>query len=294
MQLRVNSSQRYGKQRSHTATHLLHAELCSVLPETKQQWSLVEDDYLRFDFNSDKFLTNNEIEKIENNINNIIKSGHHVTTKEMDINDAEKLWAKMFFQDKYGSRVRVVNISSDNANSKAISIELCWGIHVTNTKEIGIFKIISQESIASGIKRIVAYTWPKVSEYIKDKDNLIDSINIALWTTSNQIIDKITRLELQNKSLSSKLDTVYQNWFGINIKNKINISEIEIFEDIVPKDLLWFVKNTKKDIIIYDNDWSFLIYSPTGRARQIWQWLKWWWNDQLFQWKDLMVSNINI
>lgn len=293
MQLIVKSTQRYGKQRSHTATHLLHAELVSIFPQTQQQWSLVDYDYLRFDFNSDRFLTDGEIIDIENSINNMIKNAYPVSIQDMSIQEAEKIWAKMFFQDKYGDIVRVVSISSNN-QSKPFSIELCWWTHVKNTWEIGVFKIVWQESIASGIKRITAYTWPKVIEYIQEKENIIKDINHILWTTSNQLIDKIDKLDQANRSLSSKLESVYQHWFNTNESNKINISQVPILQDNLPKDLLPYIKNSSKDLLIYNDEGSFLIYSPTGQAKQIWSWLKWWWNDQLFQWKDPIVKNINI
>lgn len=294
MQLIVNPPQRYGKQRSHTATHLLHAELGAILPQAQQQWSLVEVDYLRFDFNSDRFLSNQEIESIEDNINRVIENWYDVSIREMKIDEAEKLWAKMFFQDKYGDKVRVVSISSHSHKSKVISIELCGGTHVSNTMEIGIFKIISQESIASGIKRIIAYTWPKVSGYIQEKDQLLSDINTILWTTNNQILDKIIKIEQNNKALSSKIDKLYQNWFSINQDNKLDISKIALFENTTPKDLLQFIKNSTREILLYDDQGNFVIHSPVGRAKQIWQWLKWWWNDQIFQWKDPIVVNVEI
>lgn len=294
MQLIVKPVQRYAKQRSHTATHLLHAELGGIFPQTQQQWSLVESDYLRFDFNSDKFLTNEEISEIESNINDIILNWYDIDIKEMSMSEAEKLWAKMFFQDKYGDKVRVVSISSHNNITKPISIELCWWTHVANTREIGIFKIVSQESIASGIKRIIAYTWPKVIEYIQEKETIISQINDTLWTTTNQVIDKINKLMQNSKSIETKLNQVYQNWFDNNNTNKINISEISLLKDSLPKDLLQYIKGSNINRLIHDDDGSFIIYSPTGQAKQIWVWLKWWWNDQLFQWKDPLVKNINI
>ena len=110
MKLSVNPAQRYAKMRAHTATHLLHAELAQFFPDTKQAWSLVDSDLLRFDFYADRLLTQQEIAIIEKRINQIIYLSCEVKIEEMKIEDAWKLWAKMFFEEKYGDVVRVVQV----------------------------------------------------------------------------------------------------------------------------------------------------------------------------------------
>src|SRR3990167_9532395 len=112
MELKVDPIQRYAKMRAHTATHLLHAQLATIFPQTKQAGSLVDEDYLRFDFYADNLLTDEQITNIETNINTIIQQAMTVDIEEMSYKDATKSGAKAFFEDKYGDTVRVVTIKS--------------------------------------------------------------------------------------------------------------------------------------------------------------------------------------
>lgn len=130
MKLTVDHAQRFAKMRAHTAAHLLHAELVKIFPATKQAGSFVDEDYLRFDFAADRSLTSEELAKIQSNINTIIYAALPVTTTETSFDEAVKLGAKAFFEDKYGDVVRLVKVDQD------ISTELCGGTHVTNTKDI--------------------------------------------------------------------------------------------------------------------------------------------------------------
>lgn len=140
MKLIVEQCQRYAKMRAHTATHLLHTELGKIFKDTKQAGSLVEEDYLRFDFNAERLLTQEELARIEKRINQIIYIAADVSIEEMSLKDATNLGAKAFFEDKYGDTVRVVriinkqlpqdffhddNVEHFTAFGEAISIELC-------------------------------------------------------------------------------------------------------------------------------------------------------------------------
>lgn len=294
MQLIVTPPQRYAKQRSHTATHLLHAELNNIFPQAQQQGSLVESDYLRFDYNADRFLTFQEVNNIEENINDIIAHWYDIKIEEMDIQKAETLGAKMFFQEKYWDIVRVVMVDKKNKDNQIFSIELCWGTHVSNTKEIGIFKITWQESIANGIKRITAYTWPQVIKYIRDKENILSEINALCATNTHQLVDRITKLQEWSKELRSKLDKAYQLWFDDNRDNVINISKVPLLADTPTKEMIAYIKNIKQDLIIYDDEGSFIIHSPFGNAKEIGKGLKWWGNNNMFQWKDMGIKDITI
>lgn len=294
MQLIVTPPQRYAKQRSHTATHLLHAELNNIFPQAQQQGSLVESDYLRFDYNADRFLTFQEVNNIEENINDIIAHWYDIKIEEMDIQKAETLGAKMFFQEKYWDIVRVVMVDKKNKDNQIFSIELCWGTHVSNTKEIGIFKITWQESIANGIKRITAYTWPQVIKYIRDKENILSEINALCATNTHQLVDRITKLQEWSKELRSKLDKAYQLWFNDNRDNVINISKVPLLADTPTKEMIAYIKNIKQDLIIYDDEGSFIIHSPFGNAKEIGKGLKWWGNNNMFQWKDMGIKDITI
>ena len=182
MELKIDLPQRYAKMRAHTATHLLHAQLAKIFPNTKQAWSLVDDDLLRFDFQADRLLTDLELDQIEKRVNQIIYLACEVKVEELPIAEASKLWAKMFFEEKYWDIVRVVQVmnkelpqemrNDDNIEYfksfwERLSMEFCGWTHVSNTKEIWSFIIINQEAVASGIKRITAYTGPKVLERLQ-------------------------------------------------------------------------------------------------------------------------------
>lgn len=235
MKLTVNPSQRYAKMRAHTATHLLHAELGKIFPDTKQAGSLVDSDLLRFDFYTDRLLTQQELTMIEKRINQMIYLAREVKIEEMSIEDAGKLGAKMFFEEKYSDVVRVVQIKNDvlpqemqqddNATYFAsygnlLSVELCGGTHVANTKEIGAFTIISQEAVASGIKRITALTWPRVLEKIENQTSLLSNLTQLLEVKSfAQLAEKVEKLlkdfsetKSQMESLESKLIHDFLIW----------------------------------------------------------------------------------
>lgn len=199
MKLSVNKAQRYAKMRAHTATHLLHAELGKIFPDTKQAGSLVDDDLLRFDFYAGRLLNPEEILKIEQRINQMIALACQVETVELSIEEASQLGAKMFFEEKYGDVVRVVKVlNGTNQTQKAesqegsdfsdygefLSLEFCGGTHVKNTREIGAFTIISQEAVASGVKRIVALTGPRVLEKIEQQQALLTQLGELLEVKS--------------------------------------------------------------------------------------------------------------
>ncbi|MEH5694866.1 alanine--tRNA ligase-related protein, partial [Escherichia coli] len=134
----VNQNDRRDIQKNHSATHLLHAALKSVLGDhVNQAGSLVEADRLRFDFSHFGPMTNDEIDQVERLVNEEIWKGIDVNIQEMDIASAKEMGAMALFGEKYGDVVRVVNMAP-------FSIELCGGIHVRNTSEIGLFKIVSE------------------------------------------------------------------------------------------------------------------------------------------------------
>lgn len=157
---KVDSKRRMNITRNHTAAHLLQAALREVLgTHVEQAGQLVSDDYFRFDFTHYEAMTDDELEKVENLVNEKILDQLDVVSEEMDIEEAKKLGAMMLFGEKYGDRVRVVNAGD-------FSIEFCGGTHVTNTANIGLFKIKSESSVASGVRRIEAVTGEGVLNYL--------------------------------------------------------------------------------------------------------------------------------
>ncbi|MDP2210051.1 MAG: alanine--tRNA ligase [Bacteroidota bacterium] len=178
--VKVDYNRRQNIMRNHTATHLLHEALRRVLgSHVQQHGSLVAPDRLRFDFNHFEKVTEEQIHEIKNIVNKKISEGISVESTEMPIEGAKKIpGIKMFFGEKYGDVVRVIKMA-DN-----FSAELCGGTHVKNTSDIGFFKIISEASIASGIRRIEAVTGEGVKLYIEDQIdkilNIDDNLEILL------------------------------------------------------------------------------------------------------------------
>jgi len=163
----VNANTRSATCRNHTSAHLLQAALRKFLGEhVEQAGQLVNKDEVRFDFTHFSALTPEELEKVEAEVNRVILSGTSVETKEMPIEQAKAMGAMALFGEKYGDTVRVVSV-------KDFSTELCGGTHVTNTSEIGLFKIISESSVAAGVRRITAVTGVGVLKYLDEYKSLV-------------------------------------------------------------------------------------------------------------------------
>ena len=148
----IDVERRKGIMRAHSATHLLQKALTAVLGDhVHQAGSLVEPDYLRFDFTHYSALSQEEMAKVEAIVQDSILEGYPIDIKEMPISEAKKLGATALFSEKYGQTVRVVNMGG-------YSIEFCGGIHLDNTAKVGAFQLVSEGSVASGVRRIEAYT----------------------------------------------------------------------------------------------------------------------------------------
>ena len=159
---------------NHSATHFLHRALNDVLgPEVSQMGSYVGPDYLRFDFNYNSRIKKDELLRIEAIVNEYVKDAIPLTIKFMTLEEAKKLGAKALFMEKYGDLVRVVMYSD-------VSIELCGGTHVKNSSEIGAFVIVSEGSVASGVRRIVAYSGLKAYEYLKEYQYTVNYVSELL------------------------------------------------------------------------------------------------------------------
>ncbi len=314
MKLIVEQCQRYAKMRAHTATHLLHTELANIFKTTKQAGSLVDEDYLRFDFNADRLLSPEEIHDIEKNINQMIYDAYMVEVKETSYDEAIKLWAKAFFEDKYWSIVRVVvvcsykvdqfggswklKVESWKENFENISIELCWGTHVTNTKDIWCFAIISQEAVASWVKRIVAVTGPKVAARMHEIQDILDTTVEKLWIkTSTQLADKLDKTLKEYDDMKASLESLETNMIKDILQSK-NFTSDKMFEKIFTissdlnfKNVTFQAKGLFLDstICIYTKEWNFLILAKKGAsAKKIAEelGLKWWGTDGMVQGRD--------
>jgi len=194
---------------NHTATHLLQAALIKVLgTHIKQAGSFVGPERLRFDFTHPESMKKEELSKVERLINEEIKKQIDVTPKIMSKDDAMKAGAMALFGEKYGSQVRVITIPG-------FSIELCGGTHVQNTSDIGYFKILSEGSLASGVRRIEAVTNAGAYEYVNEKLSILEELETMFNTKGDQLVSNAKSLQeslsLANKEikvLKDKLQTI--------------------------------------------------------------------------------------
>lgn len=205
---KVEDLNRDSIKRNHSATHLLHKALKEVLGEhVNQAGSLVLPNRLRFDFTHFEAVSQRELEEIENRVNEKILKALTVSTEVTSLDRAEKLGAIGLFEDKYEDEVRVVKMGD-------YSIELCGGTHVDNTANIGLFKIISEGGIASGVRRIEAITGLEVYNYLKELEKDMDKLTVVLKTNREYLQDKASSMveELRDKDreiekLKAKLAT---------------------------------------------------------------------------------------
>ena len=302
MKLSIDTDQRYAKMRAHTATHLLHAELGKIFPDTKQAWSLVDDDLLRFDFYANNLLSADQIREIENNINKIIYEAYPVDLIETTFDEWVKLWAKAFFEEKYWNEVRVIRVHNWDEN---ISVELCGWTHVSNTKDIGAFTIISQEAVASWIKRITAYTWPKVIEKLHNYEGILDWAESALDVKSYaQINEKLQKYVKENSDLQQRVESLETSSLRAILQSAESKSNddfskiIQLPSDVNFKALWWIVKSVflgEKSVLLFTLEWSYLISTDGSiSAKELVKKynLRWWGSDVQAQWKDEWVKNI--
>jgi alanyl-tRNA synthetase len=189
----VDVEKRDATRRNHTATHLMHAALREVLgTHVKQAGSVVAPNYLRFDYSHYQPLTAAEKEEIERLVNYHILRNEPVQTDEMQIEEAMRSGAMALFGEKYGDRVRVLSIKGLEG---IFSKELCGGTHVRATGDIGLFKITSDESIASGVRRIRAITGMDAYERFREAEVLVDGLSSGLRTSRNDLPTTVTRLQ---------------------------------------------------------------------------------------------------
>ncbi|MDJ0511044.1 MAG: alanine--tRNA ligase [Crocosphaera sp.] len=192
-------------QANHTATHLLQAALKKVVDDSiSQAGSLVDFDRLRFDFNCPRSLTPEELQQIEDIINTWIAEAHDTEITIMPLETAKEKGAVAMFGEKYGAEVRVMDVPG-------VSMELCGGTHVKNTAEIGLFKIMSEGGISSGVRRIEAVAGPAVLEYLKVRETVVKDLCDRFKIKPEEISDRITALQLELKNTQKELESVKQD-----------------------------------------------------------------------------------
>ena len=252
---KIDSEKRNRIKINHSATHLLHSALIKNIDNNvKQKGSLVSDEKLRFDFSCDKALNKKALREIEDEVNNNIDKNISSKTQIMNKDQAIEEGAMALFGEKYDDEVRVLSFGD-------ISTELCGGTHVNNTGDIGVFKILSESSVSSGIRRIEAITGMSANDYLKKRDNLVSDIcqvlNVqdeALKNKINTILEDNKKLKKQNSNLLKEIHH-FKILKNISDKNLILGFNVHVFsQDYVDgkvlKNILEDIKSSEEKLII--------------------------------------------
>ena len=266
VEMKIDVNRRENIRAYHSATHLLHESLRRVLgAHVIQKGSLVAPDRLRFDFSHMKPISTEEIEKIETHVNSMIEKRSDVRTRIMTPKEAVDNGALALFGEKYGEEVRV--LSMGNEEDKYFSTELCGGTHVRNTGDIGKFKIVSQSSIAAGVRRVEALRDQQLQEFLNKKEKLSDLSSQKNEEIIKKLSEKITKLggkpNIENdnqqgliKDLTKQFDQLLVKYIlsdkSKNIINDETINNTKVrFQkviDLPPKDLRKLVDKGKKEL----------------------------------------------
>jgi len=266
VELKIDTQRRNNIRAYHSATHLLHEALRRVLGEhVTQKGSLVQSDRLRFDFSHMKPISEEEMGKIEHYVNSIIQKKSEVKTRIMTPKEAVENGALALFGEKYGDEVRVLSMGDEEG--KFFSTELCGGTHVVNTADIGKFKVISQSSIAAGVRRIEALRDTQLVDFLKEKENLSNLSDQKNEAVIKELETKIIKLggkpNLQNSDQVVLIKDLNRQFDQLSVssilkdkeKNKINDQIINGFKvrfqnivDLPFKDLRKLIDEGKKEI----------------------------------------------
>jgi alanyl-tRNA synthetase len=204
--LKVDGERRRAARANHSATHLLHAALKRVLgPHVAQKGSLVAPDRLRFDFSHPKPMTHEELETVEAQVNAVIRQNSDVATRLMPTDKAIEAGAEALFGEKYGEEVRVLTMGDDDGAAKPYSVELCGGTHVRRLGDIGLFTILSESAVASGVRRIEALTSEGARRYLMGQAELAREAAAALKTSAAELPARVAQLAEDRRRLEREL-----------------------------------------------------------------------------------------
>ncbi len=219
----INEKNRIGSASNHSATHLLHHALRTVLgSHVEQKGSLVTPEYLRFDFSHFSKVTDEQLEQIEKLVTEAIHQNIILDERRnTPIEDAKAMGAMALFGEKYGDSVRVIKFGD--------SVELCGGTHVPSTGKIGLFKITTETAVAAGVRRIEAITADKAENYFREKAEILDSISSTLKNPKD-VLKAVEDLILKNNQLSKEIETL-QREKAIQVKSELK-SKIETINGI--------------------------------------------------------------
>ena len=273
LKLSVEESNRFKIRANHSATHILHEALRNNLGQhVEQRGSLNSSDRLRFDFSHNAPVSSVEIEKIQNEVNTLIRQNSKVETNILDLEKAKKLGARALFGEKYDNDVRVVSIgkrenSSLGFSGNSYSVELCGGTHVNYTGDIGYFIITAEVASSGGVRRIEALTGQMAIDYSLGMLNIVTNLSAHLRTTSDKLLDRVDALLTERKlnqqeisNLKIKLNSVNHDLEAgdSSLDKAIEIKGIKLLskvvEDLPIKDIRSLLdkkkSNLKKSIVI--------------------------------------------
>ena len=300
MKLAIDQKRRHALMRAHSATHILHYALQQHIPETAQAWSLVEEDVLRFDFTTKNALSQEQLQACEDLVNAWISEWYPINIDHTTKDEAVAQWAKAFFEDKYGETVRLVSMHE--------SKELCGWTHCSSTREIWAFVIVGQESVASWIRRITAYTGPKVAQYAREAYDRIDQIAVQLWSSAKHIEQTLEKMQsdltwandqlqqyqqsLARWVIGDLLDTTQPSaeWLLI-----LSSSSHEILASLPIKTLSQYLLQLSNErelqtprLLLDTNTGAFVYNDPAwwARERLTSQWIRGGWSPKLVQGKS--------
>jgi alanyl-tRNA synthetase len=204
-QLSVDVGRRDATRRNHSATHLLHWALRKVVgPSAQQKGSLVGPERLRFDFTAGAALSDEQLAEIESAVNQTIVENHPVRTQVLGLDEARAQGAMMIFEEKYGSTVRMLTMGP--------STELCGGTHARATGDIGLFKIVSEQGVAAGIRRIVGTTGLGSLAYVRELEETLARVSRAAKSGGSDVVEKVERLVVHQKALEKQLEEAQRRW----------------------------------------------------------------------------------
>ncbi len=235
----VDAERRRAISRAHSATHLLQAALERVLGDhCHQAGSLVEPDHLRFDFTHFSAVTPEELAKVSSAVMDMVLQGVDITTQVLPIAEAQKLGATALFGEKYGETVRVVRMGE-------YSLEFCGGTHLDNTAKVGPFRIMGEASVASGVRRIEAYTGKRVIEQMDEMNRVLLKASEVLKTSPKELIDRAANMMNEMREMKQRVDQMKDKLFSGEIERFLfsakNVEGLKVLttvrNDVTPNDL---------------------------------------------------------
>ena len=247
----------------HTATHILQSVLKKNLGDfVQQKGSQVTEDGLRFDFVCIDKISAEQLQKIENEINEVSRACLPVGTRVMEIEEAKSEGALAFFDDNYGDKVRVVNVGD-------VSMELCGGTHLVNSGQIGLFKIVSEGSIAAGIRRISAVCAQKALDYCFGKEKLLSDLSGKLGASADKLSEKAESLVQERKSLLKEVESLNDRLISSKLNDLLSdkqaIGDIDVVVGYLPEN-----SDLKKSVpILLDKLGNGLVVLASPKAEKI-------------------------